>query len=643
MTRRLPLAPLFFLALWCAWFALPSTRPYAKSDWKRVWSPPDPDKPPQLQTGESRDALVAMASSGNHREEAFRQLEHQFPQDAAIYAGQLTHSVSGLKLQSVRQGGPASHRDPNWSVRLSKIERPSPAFLARWFAACARGAQLEPNNTFWDWMRIIGLLAARRNQSVWPILHSARFKTGYDDHSSDLRAARVREERRQFGVPSTFDELKATFAYPSSTYDQMEETGRQLRENAWGLRLQNTPASHNAGLEGMRDLVFLCRTLGRENKTYNGSTTAQQFEVDALWGGSSTPTNGRFVPLSVGLPLSVYASDRRSLVLWARQRGRADIAAQISREYVDFGKWRKNFSARGVFNFVTEESVDERDLTLATLSDWWRWPLLTGMPLALGLVALVSLPLHLVPALRRERDIALSRASWAWGAAIGFWSVALLCSALLWNIAATLRAHGATLSNVILWMSWKPTSHTSPYSEAPRVWQLAFPAALLWIGALWSGAGWDAREYGEPSLIARLRTLSEAPDDGFARFDVSPLVALILRISAISMATLSVLAFLVVPTLNKTWGVLWDYAEVAFLLFAFFVGVPAVRRIESVRGRAFALLLARRFAWSFLLCSTLVWGALTLATIPAHKRFEAQIDRYLRIGEFQLARRRLGF
>jgi len=102
-------------------------------------------------------------------------------------------------------------------------------------------------------------------------------------------------------------------------------------------------------------------------------------------------------------------------------------------------------------------------------------------------------------------------------------------------------------------------------------------------------------------------------------------------------------AFLVVPAQNDDFQSLWNYAGWALLFLILLLGVPALRRIESVPSRAFALVLIRHFAWSFLLCSTLSWVALTLATIPAHKRFEAQIDRTLRVGEFQLARQRLGF
>jgi len=643
MIHRFPLAPLFFLALWSLCFALPQTRPYAMRDWKRVWSPPDPNASgrPSLADFSTRDAQIGRAIGDGDKGRSFRELGRSYPNDAAICAGQLAYSAAALHLNRTRQAGPASNSNANWSVKIAKIERPSPKFLNDWFAATSRGAKLEPNNTFWDWMQMMGLMAARRDDEVWPLLRAAKSKTAYDDHQNDLSAAYLRELRRQNGPLPPMQELNTIFLTNFPAYGEMRDTARQLSEDAWGLRLQNTPQSHKKALEGMRDFIVFCRTARLENKTIIGSLVAEATESIGLWGGGFKAGSGIRHHTRLGANLSVYASDPHSLFFWANARGRKDIASQAGSEWVALGKW--SAKTRGTIVWGSIEGVDGRDLTLAWAGDWWRSQLLVGMPLALGLVALASLLLRLVPALRHQRDVPLSQASWIWGAAIGFWSVALLSSALLWEVFAALRAPGVSLSNVIMMMPQSATSNTAPFPEAPRAWQLEFPTALLLLGALWQGAGWDARQRGEPSLMTRLRKLFEAPDDGLARFDVSPLVALIIRLGAVGLATMGILAFLIVPALNENWAELWSYAGLALLLVTFIAALPTLWRIKTARGRVFALLLARRFAWSASLSLSLAWAALTLATRPVHQRFEAQIDRYLRIGEFQLARRRLGF
>jgi len=411
MTRRLPFAPLLFLALWSLCFALPQTRPYATSDWKRVWSPPDPNKSPSLAVGQGRDALVAMASSGNNRGESFRQSEKRFPQDAAVYAGQLTQSVSKLELYTVRQTPSASHYGPKRPVKTARPSRPSSKFMAQWFATCAHGGKLEPNNTFWDWMQIMGLLAARRDQEVWPVLYSARFKTAYDDHLNDYPAARLREERRQFGVLSPVDELEEKDADLFNIRVELETASSLLTDDAWRLRQQNTPRSRITALEGMRDLVFLCGTMRRENKNNIGAIVGNTMEKEALWGGSfplSSSTN-RIPRLKANW--STYVTNPYSLAHSIQSHGRADIVAQLKTEWLDRVRYRAKMKILSSSLLVGEEGISGRDYTLASLGDWWRWRLLTGMPLVLGLAALASLLLRWIPVLRREREIALSRAS----------------------------------------------------------------------------------------------------------------------------------------------------------------------------------------------------------------------------------------
>jgi len=643
MTRRFPLAPLLFLALWSLFFALPPLRPYARSDWKRVGSPPDPDKPPQLRAGQGRDALVAMASSYGNRGESFIQLEKRFPQDVTLYAGQLTQSASKLQIYTVRQNRSASKRGPNASAKTALPSRPSPAFLAMWFAACARGEKLEQSNTFWDWMRIMGLLAARRDQEVWPVLHAARSKTAYDDHTNDYTAARLREERRQFGVLSPLDELNEKVTDTFNFRIELETAASLLTDDAWRLRLQNTQQSRTTALEGMRDFVLLCGTMRRKQKTFIGAIIGSTMEKEALWGGSfpsGSPTS--FIP-RVGARWVTYVNNPYSLAHNAQLNGRSDIVAQLKTEWLDRVRYQAKMKIVSSSLLVGEEGINGRDFTLASLGDWWRPRLLTGIPLALGLAALASLLLRWIPALRREREISLSRASWVLGGAIGLWSTVMLSASLIWNVGKTWQATHTPFSNLGFALLFFGTLGRNTSLGAPRAWELAFPSAMLCLGALWIAAGWDRQQRGEPSLTARLRRLTEAPDDGFARFDASPLLALISRFAALCLGTLGVLAYLIVPALNSDASYLWDYAGLALLLVTFIAGVPTTWRIQSARGRVFALLLARRFAWSFLLSLSLCWAALTLATAPAHRRFEAQIDRTLRVGEFQLARKRLGF
>ena len=195
--RRFSLVPLIFLALWVVWFLLPPTHEMARSQWKARFVPtptfaPYSSSVPASDT--SRDAAFVraldaggMSAHDNPRRHALEQLGRRFPDDPAICAAQIVASITELHLSSVRQPGPSSSPDFNWSVRLleSPIQTPSPELLKSWFVATARGAKLEPENTFWDWAQIIGLLAASRDDEVWGVLRAASTKTGYDEHINE--------------------------------------------------------------------------------------------------------------------------------------------------------------------------------------------------------------------------------------------------------------------------------------------------------------------------------------------------------------------------------------------------------------------------------------------------------------------------
>ncbi len=93
---------------------------------------------------------------------------------------------------------------------------------------------------------------------------------------------------------------------------------------------------------------------------------------------------------------------------------------------------------------------------------------------------------------------------------------------------------------------------------------------------------------------------------------------------------------------NNQYESWYNYAGVALILFAVGLSLPALWRLRTAPGRAFALTLACRFAWVQLIFVTLVWGIFWLWAMPAQHRFDAEFVRQQQIGEFQLIRHQLG-
>ncbi|BCM90222.1 hypothetical protein IAD21_02073 [Abditibacteriota bacterium] len=643
-TRRFSFVPVVFFVLWILWFLLPPTREVARSQWTaRLLTASTSNSDSESDTSRDAAFVRAMNSAGtaygqsSKRWISLEALGRRFPNDAGICAAQIVASTSELHHGARRQLGPSSNSDLNWSVKLNKIQPPTTVLLKSWFAATARGAKLEPNNTFWDWVQIMGLLAANRDDEVWPVLRAARNKTGYDDHVNDGALARLRVAQQQI-IISPVGQIGIASATLFPHYAAMREAARQISDDASGLRLSGEPAKQKQALEGLRDFAQLARVMRRESKSFIGSLVGMAMESIALYGGSYSPLRPRPVKRPrMGAALSAYASHPTSLVAFARTLGRTDIATQLSQQWVEMGTWRGKTSKAVVGS--TWIGLDMFDVCLAQSGDWFGSLLIAPMPTLFALVVGCSLLLRFVPAWRREREAQPSLLSWGWGPLLGVAALLTLSSSALWGVWTAWHMVGSTMFDLLLSPFYNDSNGAI---LVPFAWQYHFPALLGFLCALWFALMWDSRRQGMPTLGTRLRRLFHVPDDGMARFDLSPILTLSATIAALFVLTFGVLGFLIVPTVNADFKTMHDYAGLVLVGLAIILSLPQLLRLRTHQGRAFALILARRFAWGQLLFLTLLWGILWMIAMPAQHRFDTQFARQLQIGEFQLIRKQAG-
>ncbi|BCM90221.1 hypothetical protein IAD21_02072 [Abditibacteriota bacterium] len=643
--RRYSRAPLIFVLLWALWLLIPSTREAALSQWKERFvtfsSEPDP-------ADSSRDAgfvRALNASIKNRQSKAPEELGQRFPNDAAICAMQIIRSSLELHLRDTRQPGPSSSGEPNWSVKLAKIEKSPPAFLKSWFAATQRGMKLEPNNTFWDWSLVMGLLAARRDDKVGSVLQAARSKTDYNDHERDSVLAQVNYLKRQRGLVTPISQISIAAAALSPHFAGMREATRQIIDNASGARLSGDPQKQQQALQELADVLHLGRVLRRESKSSIGSLVGQAIEGIVLWSGSTGIRSGARV--RSGAPLSAYTSQPSSLFHFARAMGRNDIATQVAHEWVEKGIWdRKNISTAIVANYSLEvlAGIEDRDFVLAQLGEWPGILLLGGVPTLLAVAVGCSILLSVVSAWRQEKNLQLSSLTWGVGAIFSITAVLVLSAPSLCLVVRAQQQMGWTLINVLIapfYFFLEQDSNTIVLG-GPRAWQWHFAALLGFVVASWCAVSWEARWQGNATLDSRLRRIFRRPDDGIVRFDFSSLLALIVTATIGFFVAGGILGYLVLPVLNEQYASWYDYAGFALILFAAYLSFPALGTLRTAPGRAFALNLARRFAWAQLIFVTVAWGLLWLFAMPAQHRFDSQFVRQQQIGRFQLVRQQLG-
>ena len=418
-------------------------------------------------------------------------------------------------------------------------------------------------------------------------------------------------------------------------FPSVREAARQLSDNASGMRLSGDPQGPKQALEGMRDLVFLGRVMRLQSKGLLGSIIGQAVASIAFYGGGYSPA----LPKTTPRPRpgsAAYARDPRSLLLFAQSQKRPDIATSLATEWKACGIWRAKTTPWAAKTFLV--GFNPRDFWWALAGERFGALLLMSVPPLLVWALVTSVLLRVVPAWRREPDALLGRVSWVAGGALTFIATAMLSSALLWAFAVVAKTPRSSLGD---WF-FALVGETSNGARAPLVWQAYFPVLLGALLALYGAATWNKRRLGHPSLGARLRHIFHPPDDQIARFDLSPLLALTAALGAFFAGTVGVLAYLIVPSPHSEFASLHNYAAPALAGFAVVLALPALANLRSVKGLGFAVQLARRFAWAQLLVVTLGWGLIQLFTAPANARFSAQFTRQLQVGEFQLARKKLG-
>ncbi|RYG54378.1 hypothetical protein EON80_31800, partial [bacterium] len=270
-------------------------------------------------------------------------LERRFPGDAAILAWRCGAQNLNLNMRT-RGAGPLTSDKPNWSLQAT---RPVDMFKideearVKWNAIVVdarKGEKLEPRNGFWWWLETMALLGARRDEEVWPVLRVGSSKQEFRDYTKEklvvLRRAHIKV---QGTVPVAFLVQGSSFFY----YSRWREVTRQVCENVMGARLMGR---HKTALEGGRDMVMMGRLLRRSDDTIS-VLVANAVEAIALR-SALPPSAAMLKPLTSGASTIAIAGHPGSLIRYANELKRKDIALQLTNEMNDFARARRASSAQ---------------------------------------------------------------------------------------------------------------------------------------------------------------------------------------------------------------------------------------------------------------------------------------------------------
>lgn len=598
-----------------------------------------------LTQSNDRDVLVWCARSPKDVKAVTRNLvalSRRFPSDADMLAWACGNQMQEMSLFT-RIPGPLSSSSLNWSMQFPTPSSSTPSTSAfnvpengprveyglrpQWDALAIearRGQKMEPNNGFWWWLEVTCLLGARRDEQIWSVLKTGCQKSVYDDHDQEntlsLRGAHLKTAGV---VPLAFYLQNSGKSW--KLYSSWRDATRQVCENIMGKRLQG---EHKVALEGGRDMVFMGRTMRRSSISYV-SQVGRAVEIVSMQ--NALPYSVALAPfVRMTSPVQVLANHPRSLLRYANEQNRKDIAQQLVGEWNTISQsQRKALAAApkkpaGAASKI-EGVSDELTALVAGLQNVGRMLVQT---LPIPLLALAALSLLTRGTARRDEPFLLP--TWTHG--------------LGWSAFALLVLLGAqVLFNYLVWdfvtrNFGGPTFWGFDFSLARLVvllpvWAFAFPACAAGVGALWGTMFAARRGLGDVSIWGRLKLLFSAPDNRVGVVNLEPLVQIIALMGIWGVGLFLLGSWFYLPqnkALETRLGeTLHDQAAGLFLaVFVLIAVVPALYfRTGSTGFRAYSwswVQVARRFLVAHIALATTLYLLLAIGNAFSVARFETQ-------------------
>ncbi|RYX81168.1 hypothetical protein EON83_25255 [bacterium] len=290
--------------------------------------------------------LQMVDAQENRDKKKFRALVEANPHDAALLAIYI-RSNDMMPKAYLRRDGPLASVYPNWSVQVEPPPSRPREIIANlpqeklqlvdtkgYLNLVARGRNLEPQNSYWDWMEMVALIEARRERELDAIAHRAARKLIFDDHTGEEMRARLAYLNRQKLAFEPNNTVMVVSAVLLPHLSAITNASRFLAQRVMGQRLEgHNKEALSLGLDGMR----LARQI-RLQATWP-ITSIVGGRCERMFIEKAQVRLGPVAPLPPATsPLSVLASSPTSLLYLARAKS-PKAATEIATEWQRIGRW----------------------------------------------------------------------------------------------------------------------------------------------------------------------------------------------------------------------------------------------------------------------------------------------------------------
>ena len=370
-----------------------------------------------------------------------RALASRFPNRPALYANVLRYDTLGAVRLDRNEGNLLTGAKP--APMISHPKPPTPAALAAFDQTAAEGERTDPDNAYFPLMRAVGLLAAHRDAEAEAAVRRAGTKTAWREYTVDDVQSRWRLQQAAFGDRGVIPQASIAYNTLLPQYQQMRSVARVMAYFA----MQKEQAGDVAGGLTLRESLRRCGDLMRVQSNFMiGAIVGSSLcHIACLRPGGAPPPPELPPNETEAQRLAGYRVNAQAFAVYARQHGRADLAANALAEaeaaegvsavmaYVDD---TKNINSEPIFRLINWWTAD-----VAVLANvFWL--------LALWAVVAVVYAGRRLAARAPERAITLARSVLALALLVSLvvflWSLFLIAIYVLdppgwgWGLAALL-------------------------------------------------------------------------------------------------------------------------------------------------------------------------------------------------------------
>jgi hypothetical protein len=249
-----------------------------------------------------------------------------------MYGDRIGGELSDANLADNKAAGvPSPERQSKTNYSAYTYPNFKPQELQRVLTLCKRGKTLEPNNAYYDWTESYFLALAWRDKEAWQALDAAATKPQWNDHQLEETRAQMEARELLSNRPLLWEErVMMTYAVLFPQYARYREYARIV---SWQSIKAQRRGDHALALRLIGSFAKVTAKMRDNSRFYIERLVAIAMEAIAISGATYDARKGG-TPLSWrrGTPTQQTQARFNSFGAYATAHGRSDLAKWVAQD-----------------------------------------------------------------------------------------------------------------------------------------------------------------------------------------------------------------------------------------------------------------------------------------------------------------------